>query len=934
MNADFASAKTEIGSAPIPQPPTKREGADERGITSQATRKEDVEVQSTPSPSALGTLQGPSSHSKRTDITPKIIGGYEIGATLGVGGMGVVYKAVDLKLKRTVALKLIRTGPDASPDEMVRFRGEAEMVAQLQHPNIVQIYEIGMHEGQAFIVFEYVDGGNLADRIQGKPQPSRQAAEMAETLARAMHVAHQQHIIHRDLKPANILLTKSGTLKITDFGLAKQLGHSLGLSRTGDVMGTPSYMAPEQAAGQMENLGPSTDVYALGAILYEMLTGRPPFRGVTMFDTLEQVRSAEPAPLSRLVPKLHRDLGTVCLKCLQKSPAKRYTSALDLADDLRRWLDGDAITARPVSRREKVWRLLRRHPWQAAAAIACILAITLLTLLGLLQRERTYQQEVQDAQQKYIEIQQQKETELRSQQALMQRTMDNILSLVKEGGDLSAQKGLDPLYDKLLEFYGELIKQKKENKFADLPSLAEACLNLGDLLARCGRQIEALDVLTQARDQFGKLGQEARSDPAKQRTFRFKQATVQLKIGRLRLDMAQKEEAEQALTLAKDDLTRLRDAQPDDLECQRQLAEAWHLQGELYGNLHRKFAPAEECFKEALKIRVVLCRQGPTVGKQHDAYLRDLARGYGYKGDVLLEQLRYREADADYWASHHIRENLAASDDHEARFQLSRSFGNFANYQIRRRSPQTALTFLQQALKIQEKLATEHAAMLDYITALISTRTRILDVHFQMLAQADEFHKELVRQTIRTMAEELDRVIEPYDPADNAEREKRQPQNLPHNLLRTLAEARYWIAVAWADTNRDKAGTHRYRSKRLLDDLRKKQAKMTKGQGIDDPDLLYLDAMQSALQAELLLARPAEELLEREQNQLATNLKAAEDSLRQALAGGFRRKHVRDIREDRAFQALRQRREGEFDKLIEEFAKQRPAGEAKAAVGD
>jgi eukaryotic-like serine/threonine-protein kinase len=931
VNADFASAKTEIGSAPTAQPPTKRDGAEERGITSQATRKEEIEVQGTPSPSALGTLAGQSGMAKRIDTTPKIIGGYEIGATLGVGGMGVVYKATDLKLKRTVALKLIRTGSDASPDEMVRFRGEAEMVAQLQHPNIVHIYEIGMHEGQAFIVFEYVDGGNLADRIQGKPQPPRQAAEMAETLARAMHAAHQQHIIHRDLKPANILLTKGGTLKITDFGLAKQLGHSLGLSRTGDVMGTPSYMSPEQAAGQMENLGPSTDVYALGAILYEMLTGRPPFRGVTMFDTLEQVRSAEPAPLSRLVPKLHRDLGTVCLKCLQKSPAKRYANAQELADDLRRWLDGDAITARPVSRQEKVWRMLRRHPWQAAAAFACILAITLLTLLGLGQRERTYQQEVQDAQQKYIEVQRQKETELRNQQALMQRTMDNILSLVKEGGDLSAQKGLDPLYDKLLEFYGELIKQQKENKFADLPSLAEACLNLGDLLARCGRQPEALDVLTQARDQFGKLSQDFRSDPAQQRTFRFKQAAAQVKIGRLRLDMAQKEEAGQALLQARDDLAKLSAEQPGDLDCQRQLAEAWHLQGELHGSLQRKFDEAQKCYEKALEIRVALCRQGPKAGKQHDAYLRDLARGYGYKGDALLDQVRYREADADYWASHRIREKLAADGDHEARFQLSRSFSNFANYQMRLRSPQTALTFLKEALKIQEKLATEHAAMLDYLTALISTRARILDVHFQMLAQADEFHKETVRQTIRTMGEELDRLIEPYDPADTMEREKRPPQNLPHNLLRTLAEARFWIALAWADSHKDKAGTHRYRSKRLLDDLRKKQAKVAKGQGVDDPDLLYLDAMQNALQAELLLARPAEELLERDQLQAANSLKAAEDSLRQALDGRYRRKQLLDIRDDRAFQALRQHRREQFEKLISENGRQRLGAEGRPA---
>ena len=304
--------------------------------------------------------------------------GYELFEILGRGGMGVVYRARQKSLNRIVALKMILAGGHAGEELLARFRAEAEAVGRLQHPNIVQIHEVGEYDGRPCFALEFVDGGSLAQKLAGTPQPAQGTAALVAVLATAMHVAHQRGIVHRDLKPANVLLTPDGTPKIADFGLAKQLDDDGGQTQSGAIMGTPNYMAPEQAAGRNREIGPPADVYALGAILYEMLTGRPPFKGGTVWDTLEQVRYQEPVPPSRLQLKIPRDLETICLKCLQKEPARRYASALDLADDLRRFLDRQPIRARPVGRWERAAKWARRSP--AAAALLAVSALALLSL--------------------------------------------------------------------------------------------------------------------------------------------------------------------------------------------------------------------------------------------------------------------------------------------------------------------------------------------------------------------------------------------------------------------------------------------------------------------------------------------------------------------------------------------------------------------------
>jgi serine/threonine-protein kinase len=309
--------------------------------------------------------------------------GYRVEAVLGCGGMGVVYRAWHLRLRRAVALKMLLAGPCARPEELARFQREAEAVAALSHPNIVQIHDVGDVDGRPYFTMELVEGGNLADRIQGVPQPAQKAAALVATLAEAIHAAHESGIVHRDLKPANILLTTDGTPMVTDFGLARRLEGNGGLTLSGVPMGTPSYMAPEQARGEKRAIGPATDVYALGAILYELLTGRPPFRAESATATLQQVVANEPVPPARLNPRVPRDLETICLKCLNKEPPKRYASAQALAEDLRRFERGEPITARRLRWPGRVVRWARRRPTAAALWVTLPLAALLaLALVG------------------------------------------------------------------------------------------------------------------------------------------------------------------------------------------------------------------------------------------------------------------------------------------------------------------------------------------------------------------------------------------------------------------------------------------------------------------------------------------------------------------------------------------------------------------------
>lgn len=332
----------------------------------------------------------PTGDSTITDFEPHpaspplpAVPGYVIEGILGRGGMGIVYRARHIALNRPVALKMILAGIHAAPDERARFRTETEAVARLQHPNIVQIYEIGEANGHPYCALEFLAGGTLADQINSSGLPPAKAARLMEALARAVQTAHDKNVIHRDLKPANILMTADGTPKIADFGLARQTDSDSGQTQSGAVMGSPSYMAPEQASGRSREAGPGVDIWALGAILYECLAGRPPFRGDSVVETLELVRSADPVPPSKIHPKVPVDLETICLKALAKDPARRFATAGELADDLLRFLNDEPILARRAGLAEKLWRRARRNA-VVVGLTATVLALTaVVTVIAL-----------------------------------------------------------------------------------------------------------------------------------------------------------------------------------------------------------------------------------------------------------------------------------------------------------------------------------------------------------------------------------------------------------------------------------------------------------------------------------------------------------------------------------------------------------------------
>jgi formylglycine-generating enzyme required for sulfatase activity len=397
-------------------------------------------------------------------VGPRLsVAGYEVLEELGRGAMGVVYKARQVPLNRLVALKMILAGDYAGEAERRRFRTEAEAVARLRHPNIVQIHEVGEQDGKPFCALELCEGGSLDKKLGGTPVQPREAAGLVETLARAVQAAHAAGIVHRDLKPANVLLAGDDTLKVTDFGLAKKLDAASGQTASGAILGTPSYMAPEQAGGKSKEVGPAADVYALGAILYECLTGRPPFKAATALDTLLLVLSEEPVPVRQLQPKVPLDLETICLKCLHKEPARRYASAAALAEDLRRFLAGEPIAARPAGWWERGWKWAKRRPTAAALSLVSVAALLVLLVGGLWFNARLTEQRNAALGQKQIAEDKEKEAQKEADKAKKAR---DFLASIFDLSELEQKQGTFSPFQLL-----DRAEQRLPLEFADHPEL-------------------------------------------------------------------------------------------------------------------------------------------------------------------------------------------------------------------------------------------------------------------------------------------------------------------------------------------------------------------------------------------------------------------------------------------------------------------------------
>jgi serine/threonine protein kinase/tetratricopeptide (TPR) repeat protein len=664
--------------------------------------------------------------------------GYEILEELGRGGMGVVYKARQEGLKRLVALKMIRADVPTGPVELARFRTEAAAAARLQHPHIVQIHEIGTHEGRPYFSLEFVAGGSLAQHLAGTPLLAFRAAQLTETLARAVHHAHQSGVIHRDLKPANILLSfgrepsasatsalaegsrlNEATLKITDFGLAKQLDGDARQTQSGAILGTPSYMAPEQASGRTQEIGPAVDVYALGAVLYEMLTGRPPFQGATLLDTLEHVRSHEPVPPRRLQPRLPRDLETICLKCLQKEPRQRYPSAEALAEDLGRFLHDEPIRARPTRLAERLGRWGRRNP-----GLATMTGLALALLVGGLlsvvwEWRRAEEQRLQ--------------ADANFQKA--RAAVDECFTTVTENPILQ-EPGMEParavLLRTALKYYQDFLSQRSADPKIQA-ELAQAYIRVGYIIQQIGSQAEAVAAYEQARDLYEKL---VSVEPAN-RTLQSALARCYQSLGNLYGSLGRLDAAEVALLRGLALQEELARTYPTVADYQNEVARSHSSLGQLYHSTGRP-TQAETAYRQALAVREALTHNDPG----NPAYRRALAQEYGALGYFCDKNSRPQEAEA------HLRQALVHQE------QLVQAYPAVADYQADLASSDNTLGSFylnnngssgdqekayREALRLYEQLARDHPKVHSYQMKLARVHNNLALCYYlqRRFAEAD-----------------------------------------------------------------------------------------------------------------------------------------------------------------------------------------------------
>jgi tetratricopeptide (TPR) repeat protein len=681
--------------------------------------------------------------------------------------MGVVYNARQTTLGRTVALKMILVGAHAGPIQLARFRNEALATARLQHPNIVQIHAVGEQGGMPFLTLELIDGPSLAERLRLNTLPSKAAAALAEQLARALHYAHVQGIVHRDLKPANVMLSRSeagaaGAIclsdagdeqhflpKITDFGLAKCLAPDSGgataleSTLTGDVLGTPHYMAPEQATGHREQVTPSVDVYCLGAVLYESLTGRPPFQGTSQLDTLRQVREQEPVSPRLLRPSVPRDLETICLKCLEKNPLRRYPDAGQLADDLRRFLNGRTILARRARMWEPFWKWARREKSKAlslcVAAVAAVLltaggwwsSVRLSSLADNLKQEATRadaaarearheRDEAQRREEEAVRLraETERQRQIADQNFLQARQLvDQFINRLADDPRLR-QHGLDDVRKELLSASAAAYQSFVQQRNGD-PEVLLAWSRANQRLARVTSQIalkkDALKLAQEAIAVLEKLADDRPQDVELQ----LELASTYIQLGGISIDLQPNRDyavscLEKALRIQETQAH----AAPSDARIAQQLLFTLTGLGGVYRD-QRRIELSQATLQKALLLAQQLSEQDPA----SEDYAQGLATAYLNLGFLYAVEERWQPSEETYRQSLAIYERLAwqRPTDMRVKSELAENRSWLANVLTYLNRHAEAFTLLDEARMYQESLLRRHAVATADMTKLATT---------------------------------------------------------------------------------------------------------------------------------------------------------------------------------------------------------------------
>jgi len=744
-----------------------------------------------------------------------VLPNYEFLEELGRGGMGVVWKARQLGLDRFVAIKMILSGSQASQEEMQRFQAEAQALARIRHPNIVQVYEVGSwlpagsSERLPFIAMEYVDGQRLDRICAGMPMSPLESAELVQVLAEAIHGAHELGIVHRDLKPANVLISVPGSAssstsssdaraspglsladcvpKITDFGLAKRLEDDGAQTHSGALIGTPSYMAPEQARGQSRTVTPAADVYALGAILYELLTGRPPFRGTTIWETVDQVIHTEPVTPRALQPRVPRDLETICLKCLQKSPGRRYETAASLAADLARFLRREPIHARPTGPVERLFLWTRRNPLVASLAAALLAAIAVgfaVVSYLYLQAAANYaaaaraRDDKAQALRDLVEQQAETRNALQRARSALERISDRVVEesfsrhprlteadkqylrqfladyeeLAQQADDSTAARHLRAegharigrlrqrlgdvgearaAYEVAHKLDDELLGENRHDRTARRRR-AEVASGQGQLEERTGNPRGAFPHYNSALEDYRQLAEEDPNDAAARRGL----AQTLLNLGMLHRALGQLNESRRELNAASRELDHLTTRQEADHLVQRMRADAHNALG-VVARQAGDYLAAEKAFQASIGMNEILVRQEPS----NPGHRRRLAMVFGNLGNLQLINLRQaNQAESAYRSAIKLQTPLAAEFPGISEYQqeLAGSLNALANVQRATRQLARSSETLNEALEIQARLVSQYPDIPAFEHELALTRANLGGVMLGMhrLAEA------------------------------------------------------------------------------------------------------------------------------------------------------------------------------------------------------